>query len=124
MRAAYSVDPDRIYLIGHSMGAIGTWALAAKYSDLWAAVAPFSGLGAPATAARMKHIPQIVVHGDRDPTVNVSGSRAMVAEMRKLGMDVTYIEVHGGNHNDVVVPNLPKVFEFLAGRKRAAAAAQ
>jgi poly(3-hydroxybutyrate) depolymerase len=124
MRAEYSVDPDRVFLIGHSMGAIGTWALGAKYPHLWAALAPFSGAGVPATVARMKHIPQMVVHGDNDPTVNVNGSRTMVAEMRKQGVDVTYIEVPGGNHTDVVVPNLPKVLECLATKRRAPVATQ
>jgi predicted peptidase len=124
MRADYTVDADRIYLIGHSMGAIGTWALAAKHPDLWAALAPFSGLGVPATVVRMRHIPQFVVHGDADPTVSVNGSRAMVAEMKKLGVEVTYVEVPGGNHNDVVVPNLPQAFAFLATKKRAGPATQ
>ena len=32
----------------------------------------------------MKHIPEVVVHGDADNTVPVSGSRNMVAEMKKL----------------------------------------
>ena len=118
MRDHYNVDPARIYLIGHSMGAIGTWHLAAKYPEMWAAVGPFSGTGSPADVQRMNGIPQIVVHGDADPTVNVSGSRNMVAEMKRLGTEVTYIEVPGGNHSDVVVPNLPKVFEFLAARRR------
>jgi predicted peptidase len=118
MRGHYNVDPDRIYLIGHSMGAIGTWHLGAKHPGLWAALGTFSGTGSPASVERMKGIPQIVVHGDADPTVNVSGSRNMVAEMKRLGMDVTYIEVPGGNHSDVVVPNLPKVFEFLAAQRR------
>jgi hypothetical protein len=31
---------------------------------------------------------------------------------------VTYVEVPGGSHTDVVVPNLPKAFEFLAGQRR------
>lgn len=124
MRVDYTVDADRIYLIGHSMGAIGTWALGAKYPDLWAALAPFSGLGVPATVTRMRHIPQFVVHGDADPTVNVNGSRAMVAEMRKQGVEVVYLEVPGGNHNDVVVPNLPKAFEFLATKRRSVLATQ
>jgi poly(3-hydroxybutyrate) depolymerase len=119
MRADYNVDADRIYLIGHSMGAIGTWALGAKYPDVWAALGPFSGIGMPATAARVQHIPQIVVHGDADPTVNVAGSRTMVEALKKLGVEVTYIEVAGGNHIDVVVPNLPRVFEFLAAKRRA-----
>jgi predicted esterase len=124
MKANYNVDPSRIYLIGHSMGAIGTWHLGAKHADIWAALAPFSGVGAPATAEQMKHIPQIVVHGDADPTVNVSGSRTMVAALKKAGAQVTYIEVAGGNHTDMVVPNLPKVFEFLAAQRRTAIATQ
>lgn len=122
MKAAYNVDPSRICLIGHSMGAIGTWALGAKYPDIWAAMVPFSGMGAPASAVRMKAIPQFVVHGDADPTVNVNGSRAMVAALKAAGAAVTYIEVPGGNHTDVVVPNLPAAFTFLAAQKKPPAA--
>ena len=118
MKTQYNVDRSRIYLIGHSMGAIGTWALASKYPDIWAAVVPFSGAGSPLLAERMKAIPQFVVHGDADPTVNVAGSRTMVAALKKLGATVTYVEVPGGNHSDVVVPNLPKAFEFLAGQRK------
>ncbi len=120
MRGHYNVDPDRIYLIGHSMGAIGAWHLGAKYPEMWAALGPFAGTGSPATVTRMKGIPQIVVHGDADATVNVAGSRAMVAEMKRLGVEVVYVEVPGGSHIDVVVPNLPKVFEFLAAHRRRA----
>ena len=47
MRAHYNVDPNRIYLIGHSMGAIGTWHLGAKYPEIWAALGPISGTGSP-----------------------------------------------------------------------------
>jgi poly(3-hydroxybutyrate) depolymerase len=119
-RAEYKIDDSRIYLMGHSMGAIGTWAIAAKYPDIWAAIAPFSGLGNAATIEKFKHIPQIVIHGDADPTVNVSGSRTMVAEMKKLGVDHVYIEVPGGNHVDMVAPNIPKVFDFFDTKRRAA----
>ena len=46
------------------------------------------------------------MHGDADPTVNVAGSRAMVAKLKELGTDFKYIEVPGGLHSDVVAPNL------------------
>ena len=75
MRTYYKVDESRIYLMGHSMGAIGAWHLGAKYADTWAGIAAFSGVGYPATGDRMKAIPEFVVHGDADATVNVSGSR-------------------------------------------------
>jgi predicted peptidase len=122
MKAAYNVDDSRIYLIGHSMGAIGTWALASKYPQTWAALVAFSGVGAASLADNMKAVPQLVVHGDADNTVNVSGSRNMVAALQKLNAPVTYVEVPGGSHTDVVVPNLPQAFEFLAAQTKGAAA--
>ena len=124
MRQQYKIDENRIYLMGHSMGAIGTWSLGPKYPEIWAALAPISGLGAADTVVKMKHIPQIVVHGDADPTVAVGGSRTMVAKMKELGVEVKYIEVPGGNHGDVVVPNLPAIFDFFDTHRRPARATQ
>lgn len=113
VRAQYKIDPSRIYLAGHSLGAIGTWKLAPKYPDIWAAIAPFSGAGAAESLTRIPQIPQYVVHGDNDPTVNVRGSRTMVAKMKELGIEVTYIEVPDGTHSSVVAPNLPGMFDFF-----------
>ena len=118
MKANYNIDDSRIYLMGHSMGGIGTWALGAKYPQTWAALVSFAGNGSPALAEQMKSIPQFIVHGDNDPTVNVSGSRNMTAALKKAGATVTYIEVPGGGHSDVVVPNLPGAFEFMAQQKK------
>ena len=122
MKANYNVDESRIYLMGHSMGAIGTWALGAKYPQTWAALVAFAGTGSPALAEQMKSIPQFVVHGDNDPTVNVSGSRNMTAALKQAGANVTYIEVPAGGHSDVVVPNLPGAFAFMAQQKKAVVA--
>jgi poly(3-hydroxybutyrate) depolymerase len=121
VRKHYNIDPDRIYLMGHSLGAIGTWKLAAKFPDIWAAIAPFAGQGAPTTMDRMKHIPAFVVHGDNDPTVGVRGSRTMVEAMKAQGVDFTYIEVPGGNHTNVVEPNLPAMMQFFNARRKGGA---
>ncbi len=75
VRQQYKIDENRIYLMGHSMGAIGTWKIAPKFPDIWAAIGTFAGSGAPATLERIKHVPEFVVHGDADATVNVQGSR-------------------------------------------------
>ena len=113
VRKNYNIDARRIYLMGHSMGAIGTWKIAPKYPELWAALGAFSGQGVPATVESMRRIPEFVVHGDADPTVNVAGSRAMVAAMKALNVDVKYVEVPGGNHGSVVEPNLAGMFDFF-----------
>jgi poly(3-hydroxybutyrate) depolymerase len=119
VRQLYKIDDSRIYLMGHSMGAIGTWKVAPKYPDLWAAIGPISGSGLPATLERIRSVPEIVVHGDADPTVPVSGSRTMVAKLKEMGTEVKYIEVPGGLHGDVVAPNLAAVIEFFDTHRKA-----
>gem|GEM_PF-984526 len=42
--AEYRTDPDRVYLSGISSGGTGTWALAAAYPSLFAAILPISAL--------------------------------------------------------------------------------
>jgi poly(3-hydroxybutyrate) depolymerase len=119
VRQLYKIDDSRIYLMGHSMGAIGTWKVAPKYPDIWAAIAPFSGSGAPDTLEKIRSVPEIIIHGDADPTVNVSGSRTMVAKLKELGTEVKYIEVPGGLHSDVVAPNIAAAIEFFDAHKKA-----
>jgi poly(3-hydroxybutyrate) depolymerase len=118
VKQQYKIDDSRVYLAGHSMGAIGTWKLAPKTPDIWAAIATFAGSGAPATLQRIKQIPEFVVHGDNDATVNVQGSRAMVARAKELGIEVTYIEVPGGTHSGVVAPNLAGMFDFFDAHRK------
>jgi len=119
MKQLYKIDHSRIYLMGHSMGAIGTWKIAPKYPDIWAAIAPFSGSGAPDTLERVRSVPEIIVHGDADPTVNVAGSRTMAAKLKELGAEFKYIEVPGGVHSDVVAPNMAAVIEFFDNHRKA-----
>jgi predicted peptidase len=118
VRRTYKVDDDRIYLLGHSMGAAGAWHLGAKFPERWAAIACFAGSGDPATEERMRALPQFVVHGDADEVVPVARSRAMVAEMKRLGIEYRYVEVPGGDHNRILEPNIEAAFEFFDKHRR------
>ena len=118
MTRAYRIDPDRVYLTGHSMGGFGTWSVAMGHPDLFAALAPFAGGGNPTGMSKIAHIPQLVVHGDADMTVLVASSRAMVEAAKKLGVEVKYIEVPKGTHINVVVPNFGEVFDWFDAHKR------
>jgi predicted esterase len=119
VKRAYRIDPDRIYLTGHSMGGFGTWSIAMNHPDVFAALAPVAGgVTNPANMSKIAHIPQIVIHGDKDPTVSVERSRVMVAMGKKLGVELKFIEVPGGDHGSVVASTFKDVFEWFNTHKR------
>jgi dienelactone hydrolase len=115
VRQEYRVDTNRIYLMGHSMGGGGTWRLGAKYPELWAALAPIAagarGFGTT-NLVPMRQLPVLVCHGDADPIAPVASARALVSAMKALGMTCEYFEKPGGTHA-MVVPSLPRVFDFF-----------
>jgi predicted peptidase len=104
-------DPRRTYLTGFSMGGYGTWALAAKYPNRFAAIVVVcGGIKWPtsdrileeepyaAVARKVAGIPIWIFHGAIDRNVLVSESREMVKLLRELRADVRYTEYGGVAH--------------------------
>ena len=120
MRRDYKIDPNRIYLMGHSMGGYGTWSVAMAHPDVFAALGPISGGGSAAGMVKIARIPEYVVHGDADPTVPVIQSRTMVEAGKKAGANIVYVEVPGGTHMSVVAPQFGPMLEFFAKQKKTA----
>ena len=95
----YRVDPDRVYVTGLSMGGYGTWNIITHYPDYFAAAAPICGGGDPKRAESLVDIPVWCFHGDKDPTVPVSGSRDMYHAITEAGGEkINYTEWAGGDH--------------------------
>ncbi len=100
VRKEYKVDPKRVYLTGLSMGGGGTWSLAVKHPDQWAAIAPICGVnGYRKQAGKIKDIPCWCFHGDADKAVNVGYSRRMVEALKTAGGKPKYTEYPGVEHN-------------------------
>lgn len=100
LKKEYSVDENRIYAAGFSMGGYGTWNLLINHPDLFCAGVPMCGAGAPDAADRLLNTPVWAVHGAKDPTVPVSGSREMVEAIQKLGgTKVHYTELPDHEHD-------------------------
>jgi len=111
----YPVDPERIYLFGHSAGGAGSWYLGEKYAEKWAAIAASAAATRPAgfRFERLKGMPILVCHGDQDDEVPVASSRNMVKAAKESGLDPQYLEVPGATHLTIVAIVEPKVFEFF-----------
>lgn len=119
MERKYRVDRNRIYLTGLSMGGFGTWDLAIRSPQRFAAIAPICGGGEPRRARVLKDIPTWVVHGDRDPAVPLQQSVEMVEALRKAGGNVRFDIIQGGGHDvwtDVYAN--PAFYEWLLSQKR------
>jgi poly(3-hydroxybutyrate) depolymerase len=111
----YPIDPARIYLFGHSAGGAGTWYLGEKYAEKWAAIAASAAATRPDGFPfdRLKGIPIMVCHGDKDDEVPVARSRNMVKAAKEKGLDPQYLEVPGATHLTIVALVEPKVFDFF-----------
>ena len=120
IREQYTVDANRIYLMGHSMGGGGTYHLGAKYKDVWAGLAPISGLGGLADSAAAepyKSIPMLVMHGEKDSILPAGISRRTVWALQSVGAPHIYVEVPGADHEFWIrrgAVNMERVFLFFA----------
>ena len=81
----YSVDTDRIYATGLSMGGYGTWDLLVRHGDLFAAGIPVCGGCDVSKAELLTDIPIRTYHGGRDTTVPPTGTEAMVNAIKQAG---------------------------------------
>lgn len=95
----YPIDENRVYLTGISMGGLGTWRLGTLYADRFAAIAPYCGWTGTVFMENLLNTKVYVVHGDADTTVPVRFDRACVEVLKKLGCDVTYVEIPNGSHS-------------------------
>ena len=122
-QAFYNVDPDRIYLMGVSMGGYGAWNIGLRYPHLFAALGPVSG---HTDMARWLHrprdampfwkrwhyewdnpidlaenacgLPLHLMHGGRDLLIPPDQSDEMVRRLRVLSYPIDYTKVPGEGH--------------------------
>ena len=125
----FSVDENRVYLMGESMGGEGVWRIGARHPELFAAIAPtFGGFDigivvpeqelakmSPAELAFLEgyasfnqidsllNLPVFVHQGDADRSVPVENSRKIVRTLQRWGYDVRYREHPGGAHENLLI---------------------
>lgn len=121
----FSTDENRVYLTGLSNGGYGSWSLAYKYPDKFAAALVICGyLSArdiardipagsemkPAVPAmgtdtyevladKLQKMPVWIFHGEEDNVVSASGARSIYQAMQTRNAPVQYTELPGIGHN-------------------------
>ncbi|WP_428329856.1 hypothetical protein [Mucilaginibacter sp.] len=93
------IDIKRRYVTGVSRGGYGTWEFICTHPDMFAAAIPVSGAGDPDLASKIVNMPIWAFHGAEDKNVPVSGTRDMIAAIKKAGGYPIYTEYVDGAHN-------------------------
>jgi predicted esterase len=88
----FNVDTNRVYIAGFSNGGTGALYYATLWPHRYAAVASLMGAGmcnvqVSALLGNVKHLPILLVHGDRDPLIGAQCSTDTDAALRDLGTD-------------------------------------
>jgi predicted peptidase len=97
-RSLYSIDPDRISLIGVSAGGHGAWRIAAAQPNRFCALVTFSGQSAPIPPENLVHLPIRCYHYLMDPLVGSYQSLSMVQDINRAGGHAQLTTVDGFGH--------------------------
>jgi pimeloyl-ACP methyl ester carboxylesterase len=119
-RLSWGIDPNHVWLTGHSMGGYGTWTYGSIYADLFAGGAAFAGAptmywkpggkdkDAEAVTEgylpNIRNLPLFVYQSLDDPNVPSAANVFAMAEVKKLheadpkGWEFVYEQVDGRKH--------------------------
>jgi predicted peptidase len=98
--AERSIDVDRIYLCGISMGGTNSWEMAMRYPDRFAAIVPLAcaGTNRP-NLERIANIPIWAFHSTIDSRISASAVRSTIQRLSDLGGHCTLTITPDVNHD-------------------------
>jgi acetyl esterase/lipase len=116
-RRTWKIDPNRVFLCGHSMGGYGSWTLGAHHADQIAAIAPSAGAPTPymdrsgkftdisaGVIPNLRNVLVRIYQSDNDPNVPPEANRVAAQKLKEAkerwgGFDYEYWEVPGRAHD-------------------------
>ena len=98
LRTSLSIDSNRIYVAGQSLGGIAVWEIVSRYPDIFAAALPLCGIGNTRKAPELARLSIWAFHGAADSTIPVERTREMVEAIRHAGGHPLYTEYDGIGH--------------------------
>lgn len=98
----YDIDPDRIYVLGMSLGGFGTYNVASKYYDRVAAAMMICGGATGSDWCGLCQMPFWLIHGTADRTVPLRRSQEIANGMEDCGdtSRLIFTKLKGMDHGD------------------------
>lgn len=117
----YNIDPERVYLTGHSMGGGGTWILGLRHAEKFAAIAPIAASGRWVRSRHVKphaDLPVLFSQGAKDMVALAEPARRTAKLLSKYMKNFTYNETPDDTHNTIWYTALPTIFDFFDAHGR------
>lgn len=111
--ADYPIDPRRIYVLGHSMGAAATASLAASRGSRIAAACCIAGSAWGSTPSTGRRAPVLTIAAELDPLFGIARARKAAESIKPPD---EFVEVKGYGHTLVVSSRLAEAVEWLVDR--------
>ena len=92
MKAWYPIDHDRVYLRGKSRGGLGSWVMASRHPDLFAAIAPYYSYPHDLPFENLRNVSVFSQHGMRDWVVPIDHHRWAINRIQQLGYPAYHLE--------------------------------
>ena len=92
VRKQFSIDPDRLYLAGQSMGGLGVWSTLQAYPGKWAAAVILAAYDNFTDIPALARTPIWVFQGENDDTVPLLLVNEMMKQLRKAHANLRYTE--------------------------------
>ena len=99
LQQEFPIDESRVYVLGSSMGGLGTWNFLQARPGFFAAGIPVCAVRPPEDVKGLTQTPLWSFHGADDRIVPVEHSRRMFDRVRAAGGSIKYTELRGINHN-------------------------
>ncbi len=97
----FSIDTDRVFLSGHSMGGDAAWDIGLAHPDLWAGVIPIVAKADKYIARyweNARNVSLYFVCGELDGNKRETNSRDFDRYLTKTNIDTTIVEYRGRGH--------------------------
>lgn len=99
IRVRYKTNDKQVYVMGLSMGGMGTFELVKRKPGVFAAAIPICGGANPETASKLKKAKWWIFHGAKDDVVPPENSEVMVDALQKIKASVKFTLYPNANHN-------------------------
>lgn len=98
LKAEFPIDPNRMYVLGQSMGGAAAWELVKYHPDTFAAAVFVASAGTgPGSAKSVSGLPIWAFHGSND--LRILEIQKMIEEIRGEGGHPRYTEYSGMGHD-------------------------